>query len=204
VARRGAARGRARGGEGIPSLHASRPRLTTAGLAFAALGAVATHTALSGGRFVEVGDGLAAAGGGALLVAFCFRLPGVGMWAVGLVGVGYVVGRSHHSTVDGGAALIGGALLLAAELIAWSIDDDRRFDLDRSLVIRRGLLVAALVAASTLVSLVLVATAGLSGSSGALLSAVGVAAAIGALATLLRLVRSSPAGSETGGAGVDD
>jgi hypothetical protein len=149
-----------------------------------------TAYAFSGGDAVaSAGGGLAAAGTIALaigvLLRFSFAIP----WAVMLVGTGYVLARAHHSVVDGWAAVVGSALLLAAELGAWSIASDRRIREERALVVRQSLTVSSLVVAAGLVSFVLVGAAAVSATAGLLLTGVGVAAAVGAVAVVLRLVR---------------
>jgi hypothetical protein len=117
------------------------------------------------------------------------RLPAAIPWAVALAGGGYLVGREHHRLVDGFAALVGAALLLAAELASWSIDDDARIHAERAVVVRQAVAVAALVAASALVSFVLVGAAAVSASAGLVLTAVGIVAALGAVSVVLRLLR---------------
>lgn len=149
-----------------------------------------TAYAFSGGDTVASAGG-ALAGVGALVLAagvllrFQLAVP----WAVLLAGAGYVVARAHHSVVDGWAAVVGSALLLAAELAAWSIASDRRIHEDRALVLRQSLTVIALVVAAGLVSFVLVGAAAVSATAGLLLTGIGVAAAVGAVAVVLRLVR---------------
>jgi len=110
-------------------------------------------------------------------------------WAIGFAGVGYVVGREHHRVVDGWAAVGGAALLLSAELAAWSIAHDRRIREERPVVVRQAVTLALLVAGSALVSFVLVGAAAVSASAGLALTAVGVAAAVGAVSVVLRLLR---------------
>jgi hypothetical protein len=151
---------------------------------------VVTAYALSGGDTVaSAGGGLAAAGTVALAIGVLLRFPFAIPWAVMLAGAGYVLARAHHSVVDGWAAVVGSALLLAAELGAWSIASDRRIREERALVVRQSLTVSALVVSAGLVSFVLVGAAAVSASADLLLTAVGVAAAVGAVAVVLRLVR---------------
>ena len=138
--------------------------------------------ASAGGALAGVGTFALAAG---ILLRFSFLIP----WAVLFAGAGYVLARAHHTVVDGWAAVVGSALLLAAELAAWSIASDRRIREERALVVRQSLTVAALVVTAGLVSFVLVGAAAVSATAGLLLTAVGVAAAVGAVAVVLRLVR---------------
>jgi hypothetical protein len=137
-----------------------------------------------------LGDAAGAAAGLALLAGLVFRLPVFIPWAVALIATDYVVGRAHTSSVDGFAAVVGGTLLLAAELAAWSIDHDRRVRWERRLVARHAATIAVLVAVSLLVGFILVATAAISTGAGLLLTAVGVAAAVAAVGTIARLVRT--------------
>jgi hypothetical protein len=106
-----------------------------------------------------------------------------------LVGAGYLVGRERHSVADGWAAIVGAALLLAAELAFWSVDHDARIHEDRALVVRQSLVLGGLVAASALIGFVLVGAASISASTGLLLTAVGVAAAVASVGVVLRLLR---------------
>lgn len=146
--------------------------------------------AFSGGDAVgSAGGSLAGVGAVVLAGGILLRFPTVVPWAVLFAGAGYVVARAHQSVVDGWAAVVGGALLLAAELAAWSIASDRRIREERAVVVRQALTIAVLVASAGLVSFVLVGAAAVSATAGLLLTAVGVAAAVGAVAVLLRLVR---------------
>lgn len=110
-------------------------------------------------------------------------------WALLFAAAGYVVEREHHAAADGWAAAVGAALLLTAELAAWSVAHDRRIRSERALVVRRAGLLATLVAASGLVGFVLVGAAAVSGSAGLVVVGLGVAAAIAATGVILRLAR---------------
>jgi hypothetical protein len=189
VGRHCASTGRARGGEGIQAPRPARARLTTGVLAVATLGGVTAYTATGGGTLASVGGSVAVAGTVGLAAAVLVRFAPLIPWAVGFVGIGYVIGREHHHVVDGWAAVVGTALLLAAELAAWSIAHDRRIREERPVVLARTLALALLVAAAALVSFVLVGAAAVSTSAGLALTAVGVAAAVGAVSVVLRLVR---------------
>jgi hypothetical protein len=107
-------------------------------------------------------------------------------WALVASGGGYLTGR-HGIGVS--TALAGCALLLAAELVYVSLDDDRRIAVEREVAIRRPAAIGALVAAAFAVDLLLGAATSLEGPSGVLLAAVGVAAAVGSLAVVLLLAR---------------
>jgi hypothetical protein len=155
----------------------------------ATLGGIAAYTATGGGTLASVGGTVATAGALGLAGAVLLRFAPLVPWAVGFGGVGYVIGREHHRVVDGWAAVVGAALLLAAELAAWSIAHDRRIEEERPVVVRQTATLALLVAASALVGFVLVGAAAVSTSAGLALTAVGVAAAVAAVSVVLRLLR---------------
>lgn len=126
--------------------------------------------------------------GGALLLAavVILRWPSSVLWGIVASGAGFVVGR--HG-IDAGTALAGAALLLAAELAYWSIEDDRRISVDRAVTVRRAGVVAAVAAAGLAVDLVLDAATSLQAPSGALLAALGVAGMVGSFSMLAVLAR---------------
>jgi len=132
---------------------------------------------------------MAGVGAVALVAGIVLRFPFAIPWSVLLVGSGYVLARVHHSVADGWAAIVGAALLLAAELAAWSIASDRRIREERAVLFRQSVTVAALVAGAALVSFLLVGAAAVSATAGLMLTGLGVAASVGAVAVILRLVR---------------
>jgi len=158
--------------------------------AVATLAAVTAYTASGGGRYVSLGETAAGAGVIALTAGIVLRLPLAIPWAVGFAGGGYVIAREQHAVVDGWATAVGAALLLAAELAAWSIEHDRRIREERAVIVRRVLILATLVATSALLGFVLVGAAAVSASNGIALTALGVAAAVAAVAVVLRLLRA--------------
>jgi hypothetical protein len=149
---------------------------------------VAAYTAVQGGRYGSIGETATGAAAVALAAGVALRLEFVVPWAVGLAGAGYIVGREHHAVADGWAAVVGAALLLAAELAAWSIDDDRRIREERAVVLRRLAVLTACVGASALVGFVLVGAAAVSTSAGIALTVIGVVAAVAAVGVVLRLL----------------
>jgi hypothetical protein len=153
-----------------------------------ALAAVTAYAFSGGDTVASAGGAVAGVGTVALAAGLLLRFPVAIPWAVMLAGSGYVLARTHHSVVDGWAAVVGGALLLAAELAAWSLAGDRRIHEERPVVIRQSLTVVALVVSATLVSFVLVGAAAVSATAGLLLTAVGVVAAVCAVGVFLGLV----------------
>jgi hypothetical protein len=157
-------------------------------LAVTPVAGVTAYAFSGGGAVASAGGGLAATGAVALIAAIVLRLPFVVPWAVLFAGSGYVVSHIHDRVIDGWAAVVGTALLLAAELAAWSIASDRRIYEERAVVLARSVTLAALVATAGVVSFLLVGAAAVSASAGLLLTGVGVAAAVAAVAVVLRLV----------------
>jgi hypothetical protein len=152
------------------------------------LAGVTTYTFSGADAVASAGGALAGTGTLVLVAGVSLRLPVAVPWAVLFAGAGYVVARVQHSVVDGWAAVVGAALLLSAELAAWSIASDRRIHEEPALVLRQSLTVAALVVTAAVVSFVLVGAAAVSAAAGLLLTGIGVAAAVAAVAVVLRLV----------------
>lgn len=150
------------------------------------------RTALAGGTVATAGATAAAFGIPLLLAAVALRRPAAIPWAVGLTGAGYALGRAHHATVDGWAAVVGALLLLGAELAWWAAEEDRRIHTEAGVLLRRVSLLSALCVAAALTGVVLVGAAAVSASAGATLSVVGMAAAIGAVGVVLRLLHGAP------------
>jgi hypothetical protein len=188
VARRRSPAGVDRGGEGIPSARTGRARLITGTLAVATLAGVTAYAFSGGGAVASAGGGVAAAGTVGLALAIAVRVPLGVPWAVLFAGSGYVAARIHDRVVDGWAAVVGAALLLTAELAAWSIASDRRIQEERPVVIAQAVAVGALVVTAGVVSFLLVGAAAVSAAAGLLLTGIGVAAAVAAVAVVLRLV----------------
>jgi hypothetical protein len=179
-----------RGGEGIQAQRPTRTRLTTSAGAIAALALAGGDAVIHGGDLVVFVTVLAAAGTLLLLLGVIFRRPAAIPWSLVSTGAAYAIGRQGNPVVDGGAAVVGALLLLAAELAAWSIEDDARIETEPALVTHRAVVVAVLVASALLIDFVLLGTAAVSAATGVLLAAAGVIAAVGAVAIVLRLVRA--------------
>lgn len=137
-----------------------------------------------------MGEGVAAGGAALLAVGIALRTPIVIPWSIALTGAGYVVARERHAVADSWAPIVGAALLLAAELAAWSIAHDRRIDEERGVILRQAGTVASVVIGAAFVGFVLVGAAGISASSGALPIVLGAAAAVAAVGLTSRLLRS--------------
>ncbi|HEY3182688.1 MAG TPA: hypothetical protein VGJ77_07645 [Gaiellaceae bacterium] len=183
--------GRARGGEGIQALRPARARLIPALAATVAAAAVAGYTLGLGGRYGALAAALAAVGLLVLIFGLVRRAHGAVPWAVTLVGAGYVLALGGRDTVDGWAAVVGGALLLTAELAIWSIEHDDRVYEEAAVLQRRIAALAGLVAGALLLGMLVVSAAAFSGATGIVVATAGVAAAVLAVAIVLRLVRTT-------------
>lgn len=144
---------------------------------------------MSAGRFAYLAGALGAVGVTLLAAAIVWRWPSLIPWAVLATGGGYLTGREGRSVVDGWAAVVGVALLLAAELAAWAIEHDARIRTERSLLVRRVATLGALGLAALFVNFLLLGTAALSAGNGVLLAAAGVCASVLAVGVVLRLLR---------------
>jgi peptidoglycan/LPS O-acetylase OafA/YrhL len=136
-------------------------------------------------------------------LAFVFLAVALGR--AGLVTPGLVVLFAGYATsvvvrdsdsLDPAAPLVGGALLVVAELAYWSVELRGKQPEDRSVVVRRLATLAALTAAAVVVGAVVLATTTLPLGGGLVWNAVGVAAAVAALALIARL--ASAGRSDTG------
>lgn len=163
--------------------------MTTGVLALLVLGAVCAASIAAAGDRAPAADALTGAAVGLLAVALVLRLPPIVPWAVAFAGADYVLTRTGGSVVDGWAAAAGAALLLAAELAFWSATDDPRLPVERPVVLRRGVTIAALVLTGLLVGFLLLGAAAITASSGVVVAAAGVAAAVTSVAVVLRLLR---------------
>ena len=160
-------------------------------LALAVLAGADAYSVASAGRLAPVSAVGSVVGLALLAGGIALRWPTTIPWAVLASGGGYLAGREGRALVDGWAAVVGVALLLASELATWSIEHDARIRTEPALLARRIATLAGLAGVAMLVNFLLLGTAAVSASAGVLLAAVGVAAAVGAVAVVLRLARSS-------------
>ena len=164
--------------------------MITAALAILLVTATDVYAIADGGRLAGLAVATTVLSLTLLVVGLVLRWPTMIPWAVIASAAGYLIAREGRSAVDGWAAVVGVALLLAAELASWSVEHDRRIRSEHSLVTRRVITLAVLTAAALLVNFLLLATAAVAGSASVLLAAVGVAAAVSAVGVVLRLVRA--------------
>ena len=129
---------------------------------------------------------------GAVLLAFVLwrRMLELLAWAIVCDGAAYVTATIvHGATVNGAAPVVGGVLLLCAELAAWSLDERYPIRPEPGVVLRRAASLAALCAGGALAAgLVLAfAVAPFGGGVGwTLLGALAAIAIVGAAARLAR------------------
>ena len=159
-------------------------------LALAVLAGADAYSVASAGRLAPVSAVGSVVGLALLAGGIALRWPTTIPWAVLASGGGYLAGREGRALVDGWAAVVGVALLLASELATWSIEHDARIRSERALVVRRAATLAALAAAALLVNFMLLAAAAVTAAAGVVVAAVGVAAAVTAVAIVLRLART--------------
>jgi hypothetical protein len=159
-------------------------------LALGCAAAVGAYTIALGGRAQLVTEALVVVAIALLALGLVLRWPGTIPSAVVLMAGAYLLARAGHTTVDGWAAAVGTALLAAAELATWSMDDDRRVAEERAATVLRVAVVGGVLALAALLDMLVVGAAGISAPAGLLLAAVGVAAAVAAVGVVLRLLRA--------------
>jgi hypothetical protein len=159
-------------------------------LALLAVAGVGASSIAGAGQLAPAADALAGAALALLAVGVVLRLPLLVPWAIAAAGGGFVLTRTGGDVVDGWAALVGAALLLAAELAFWSATDDPRLSVERPVIVRRTVTIAALAVTGLLVGFLLLGAAAVSASSGVVVAAAGVAAAVASVALALRLLRA--------------
>jgi hypothetical protein len=140
---------------------------------------------------------------GVVLVLLAVALGRAGLVAAGLVVVlaGYaasVVARDS-AALDPAAPLVGGTLLVVAELAYWSVELRGKESESRSVLVRRLAMLAALTAGAVGLGAGVLAATALPLGGGVVWNLVGVAAAVAALALIARLasVERSGAGEPT-------
>jgi hypothetical protein len=158
-------------------------------LALLALAGVCAASVAAAGHRAPAADALTVAALVLLALGLVLRVPAFVPWAVAAAGADYILARTGGDVVDGWAALAGAALLLAAELAFWSATDDSRLPVERPVIVRRVVTVAALVLTGLLVGFLLLGAAAITASSGVVVAAAGVAAAVTSVGFVLRLLR---------------
>jgi hypothetical protein len=140
---------------------------------------------------------------GVVLVLLAVALGRAGLVAAGLVVVlaGYaasVVARDS-AALDPAAPLVGGTLLVVAELAYWSVELRGKESEGRSVLVRRLAMLAALTAGAIGLGAGVLAATALPLGGGVVWNLVGVGAAVAALALIARLasVERSGAGEPT-------
>jgi hypothetical protein len=156
------------------------------GVAVAALGGTALYPLLATDRLPAV---IAGVGGASLLffvAALAFRSPGLVAWAIGLCGAEYAVFLGFRTTVDRWAPLVGGSVLLAAEL-GFRATEPPDPVAEPDVVVRSLLWLAGSVLAAVALGSILLAAAG-GANAGLGFEALGVVATIATLAFLVGVV----------------
>jgi hypothetical protein len=195
VARRRPAAGSAGGGAVVQAPRAVRTRLILGGVALACELGVVGHVAARGGAWAEAGAALGAALALLLALAVVFRAAALVPWS--LFGVGALYAATLRGGLDGWAIAVGAALGIAAELAYWAIEDEPRLRPARDVTLRRIATIAALVAATGVAGVIVLAAAGLEVGAGLPLALAGAVAAAGLLVLVARLARAAGATSSS-------
>jgi hypothetical protein len=133
----------------------------------------------------------AAAGPGlvALALALVSRWPAPIPWAVVSLGASYAVSLHGRHAIDGRAPVIGGLLVLVAELAYWSLERRTPVGDEAGLQLRRAVSVLATTLGSIAVAAALLTVTSVPLGGSVTWEAFGVAAAAGAVALLALLSR---------------
>jgi hypothetical protein len=126
---------------------------------------------------------------GAMLLAFVLlrRMDELLPWTLVLLGVAYTVSLVFAgSGVDDGAPLVAAAMLVCAELAAWSLDEQHPIAAERAVVVVRAGALGTLVAASIAAAGLVVALS-LAPGSGLGWTVLGAAASVLVVAVAVRL-----------------
>jgi hypothetical protein len=130
----------------------------------------------------EVGGLVAAIGavGGALLAVVLVRgAQDLLAWSLATLGAAYAVSLAVSGrAVDEAAPLVAVALLLCAELAAWSLDERWRIAAEPAVVRRRALALGGLAAAGLLAATLVIAVAAAPAGRGLAWTTLGAAAAV--------------------------
>jgi hypothetical protein len=128
---------------------------------------------------------------GVALVLLAVTLGRAGLVAPGLVALLLAYATSlvarDSAALDPVAPVVGGALLVVAELAYWSVELRGKEPEDRAVVVRRLATLAALTAGAIGLGAAVLAATALPAGGGLVWNVVGVAAAVAALALIARL-----------------
>jgi hypothetical protein len=166
-----------------------QPLLATAALSLLGAALLAAWTLL--GIDLQVVLGIAALAAAAGLVALALALvsgwPAPIPWAVVSLGASYAVSLHGQQAIDGRAPVVGGLLVLVAELAYWSLERRTPVGDEAGLHLRRAVSVLATTLGATAVAAALLAVTSLPLGGSVTWDAFGLAAAAGAVATLALL-----------------
>lgn len=151
---------------------------------------LAAYTALVDPALVLLGAA------GVALVLLAVALARAGLVAPGLVALlaGYATSlvARDSAALDAAAPLVGGALLVVAELAYWSVELRGKEPEDRAVVVRRVATLAALTAGAIGLGAAVLAATAFPLGGGLVWNVVGVAAAVAALALIAGLAGGGP------------
>jgi hypothetical protein len=182
-----ASRGRYGGGGRIQAPRTHRPRLIRAAGSLACAAALAAYPAAEAARLAWLHAGIGIAALLALSAGLALRRSTLFVWALVLLGAEYALwlGLGTHA-LDQRAPIVGGGLLLAAELAFDSLEPEVGRP-ESTAVLGRAITLAAVTLGAIGVGALVVASASIPLSGGIGLTGLGAAAAVLALAVLARL-----------------
>jgi hypothetical protein len=182
-----ASRSRDRGGGRIQASRVRWPRLIRAAGSLACAGAVAAYPAAAAARVPWLHAGLGIAAFAALAAGLALRRSTLFVWALVVLGADYALWLELGThALDQRAPIVGGGLLLAAELAYDSLEPEVGRP-ESTAVLARVIVLAGVTLGAIGVGALVLATASIPLSGGAGLTAVGVAAAVLVLAVITRL-----------------
>jgi hypothetical protein len=127
----------------------------------------------------------------ALALALVSGWPAPIPWAVVALGASYAVSLHGQHAIDGRAPVVGGLLVLVAELAYWSLERRTPVGDEAGLHLRRAVSVLATTLGSTALAAALLAVTSVPLGGSVTWDAFGLAAAAGAVATLALLSQKS-------------
>ena len=151
---------------------------------------LAAYTALVDPALVVLG----AAGVALVLLAVALARAGLVAPGLGALLAGYATSlvARDSAALDAPAPLVGGALLVVAELAYWSVELRGKEPEDRAVVVRRVATLAALTAGAIGLGAAVLAATAFPLGGGLVWNVVGVAAAVAALALIAGLAGGGP------------
>ena len=180
------------GGGSIPTLGATRVRVVTAAGALAIACVLGALPAAYGGDRQRVLAVLAATGIVATLSALAGKTAAT-WWAVAVLGAEYGVFLFGRDAVDVRAPIVGGGLLVLAELVRWSLGARSSVGYETGMSVRHLVGLGMLWLGSLAIGTLVVAAGALGVRGGLVLAIIGVFASAATLGLVFVLANRHPA-----------